>query len=317
LSKPNRFNWIADQLFLPGMVRRCGADVFLATDFNSYLTPSSGVKVVSIVYDLIQFIFPQSMSAQPLSVRFGWRTNFAKLRRSQQIIAISESTKSDLLSYWGTDPDAVRVVYPGIDHRLFSPEAAKNEVLWHEVAARYGVAGRYFVYVGGTDWRKNLDGMLEALRGMPVDMRLALLGKETVTDRELHSRIRELGLNERVILCGYVAEADLPILYGRAVALVFPSRYEGFGFPVVEAMASGCPVITSNVSSMPEVAGDAALLVNPEHVDAIRDAMVRLASDEELCRELRRRGIMQAAGFSWSKAAQETLELLREVAGES
>ncbi len=314
LERPNRFNWMADHLLLPGLVRRSGADIFLATDMNSYLVPPAGIRVVSLAYDLIPFIFPEVMASQPLPVRIGWRTNFRKLKTSDLIMAISRSTHDDLVRLMGVDPERVRVVYPGIDHALFNTANAADPVRRREVCGRYGMSGRYLLYVGGSEGRKNLRRCLEALQGVDRDVKLVLAGRRALNDARLHGWIGELGLTDRVVLTGFVPDADLPLLYGGADAFLFPSLYEGFGLPVAEAMACGCPVITSAVSSLPEVAGDAGLLVDPTSVADIRGAMIRVVADDSLRCRMAADGVAQASRFTWERAAAETVALLREVA---
>jgi len=313
LQHPNRFNWIADHLLLPGIVRGSGADLFLATDINSYLLPGGGTRVVSLAYDLIPFIFPEVMASQPSVVRAGWRANFAKLRASDAVIAISEATRDDLVRLFGIDPARIAVIYPGIDHRVFNSDNAADPVRHAQVLGRYGIEGKYFLYVGDSEWRKNLRRVLEALTG--VEGSLVLVGRSAPGDTTLRGWIAELGLQGRVITPGFVPDEDLPPLYGGAQAFLFPSLYEGFGFPVAEAMACGCPTITSTVSSLPEVAGDAALLVEPTDTAGIGEAMARLQSDGETRDRMIAAGVVQAGRFSWERCAAETVALLRQVGG--
>jgi len=315
LERPNRFNWIADQFLLPELVKKSGAELFFATDFNSYLVPTGNLRVVSMVYDLIPFVFPEAMAAQPLSVKIGWRTNFKKLRYSQGLIAISEATKRDLVSLLGVAPEKIAVIHPGIDHTLFNPDNAGDGERRLEVLARYGIEGCFLLYVGDSEWRKNLRRVLEALSGIDSDLRIVLAGKRALTDATLHGWVRELGLQERVVIPGYVPDADLPLLYGAAQAFVFPTLYEGFGFPVVQAMGCGCPVITSKVSSLPEVAGDAALLADPLSVAEIRKALELVSGDADLRQRMSSAGLRQASLFSWERCAAETLAFLRATAG--
>ena len=314
LDRPNRFNWIADHVQLPGIARRSGAKIFFATDFNSYLSPPRGVGVVSMAYDLIPFVFPQAMAAQPLPVRIGWRINFAKLRESRRIIAISEATRKDLVELFGLEPGKIDVIYPGIDHALFNISQAGNEAVRRQILERHGIAGDYFLYVGDSEWRKNLRRILEALGALDNDVKLVIVGKKAPEDPLLGRWIDELGLRGKVVMCGFVPESDLPPLYGGATAFLFPSLYEGFGFPVAEAMACGCPVITSSVSSLPEVAGDAALIVDPENTEEIREGMERLLTDTGLRKRLSEAGPSQAARFDWERCARETLAVLHSAA---
>jgi glycosyltransferase involved in cell wall biosynthesis len=304
-DRPNRFNWIADHFLLSSLVSGSGAKVFLATDFNSYLVPPPGVKVVSIIYDVIPLLFPEVMAQQPLSIRVGWPLNFRKLKQSDALIAISAATRDDALKVLRLDPGRITVVYPAVDHSLFNPARAVDAAAWEDVRQRYGIDADYLLYVGDIDWRKNLIRVLDAFAATPVSVRLVLAGKKAVHHLPLHEQIRRLGLEKRVILTGFVPDEDLPVLYGHAQALAFPSLYEGFGLPV----------ITSNVSSLPEVAGDAALLVNPESAAEIAAAMQRIVAEEGLRERLRSEGIRQAARFSWRRHAAEVLEILRKVAG--
>lgn len=314
-DRPNRFNWIADHILLPSLVRQSGATVFLATDFNSYLVPPPGVKVVSILYDVIPLLFPEVMAQQPLSIRIGWPINYRKLMQSDALIAISAATRDDAVRVLGLDPELITVVYPAVNHDLFNPTCATSPAAWERVRKLYGIDENYLLYVGDVDWRKNLVRVLEAFAATPASVRLVLAGKKALHYLPLHEQIRGLGLEKRVILTGFVPDEDLPVLYGNALALVFPSLYEGFGLPVAEAMACGCPVITSNVSSLPEVAGDAALLVDPESVAEISAAMQLIVADRTLRERLGRDGIRQASRFSWQRHAAEVLAILRKVAG--
>ncbi len=314
LERPNRFNWLADHLLLSGRLRSSGVDLFLATDLNSYLASAPGLKVVAMAYDLIPFLFPEVMASQPLPVRLGWRINFGKLKHAAALIAISQATKNDLIRLFGIPAERIRVIYPAIDHNLFNPANAANLDNRAEVLGRYGISGRFLLYVGDSEWRKNLRRCLEALAGIEPAVKLVLVGKRALTDQVLHGWLDELGLRQRVVLTGFVPDAELPLFYGAALAFLFPSLYEGFGLPVAEAMACGCPVITSNLSSMPEVAGDAGLLVKPARMTEIQAAMHQLVTDEALRRRLQSAGIARAARFSWARTAAETIELLREVA---
>ena len=311
LERPNRFNWIADHLLLANIVRQSGADIFFATDINSYLAPQAGVKVVSMAYDLIPFIFPEVMASQPLPVRIGWRVNFNKLRESTAVIAISEATKKDLIHLYGIDPEKVTVIYPGMDHLLFNRANAENQSRQNQVLRRYGIDGKFLLYVGDSEWRKNLRRVLEALAKIDTEIRLVLVGKRARTDAVLQCWIRELGLEGRVMTPGFVPDEDLPPLYGAAELFLFPSLYEGFGLPVVEAMACGCPVITSNVSSMPEIAGDAALLVDPADSGQIYESINKVLNEDDVKSALSDAGVRRSKFFSWEKSAKETIALMR------
>ena len=311
LPRLNRFDWIVDQLYLPGLMRRYGTNVFFATDFNSYPLPRSGVKVMAMVYDLIPFLYPQAMAEQTWLAQWGLRFNFANLRRARRLLAISEATKNDAVRIIGVKPVRIKVVYPGIDHAIFNTLAASRSI-----PDIYGISGDYFLFVGDPEWRKNLRGVLDALAELPKEVKLVIAGKRAPEDSQLRQWLDETAMTGRVILPGFVPDEDLPSIYGRARGFLFPSRYEGFGLPVAEAMACGCPVITSRNSSLPEVAGDAALYVDPERPDKIRAAMATLLQEETLCETLRARGLAQVRQFTWESAARETVAAFREVASE-
>ena len=181
------------------------------------------------------------------------------------------------------------------------------------VCAKYGISGEYVLYVGTLQPRKNLIRLIEAFAALESrTLKLVIAGQKGWLYDRIFARARELDVEQRVIFPGYVAGADLPALLSGAQLFAFPSLYEGFGFPVLEAMACGVPVVCSNVSSLPEVAGDAALLVDPLDTGAWTTALERTLADEELRAELTTRGYAQVRRFSWQRAAEETLRVLEE-----
>jgi glycosyltransferase involved in cell wall biosynthesis len=225
------------------------------------------------------------------------------------------ATKCDLIERYGTEPDKITVVYPGYDEATFQP--VRDEEVIEAVKARYGIAGDYILFVGTLQPRKNLIRLVKAFadcRSPIADCRLVIAGKKGWLYQEIFRRVEELGLEKKVVFTGYVPEGDLPALLSGAHLFVFPSLYEGFGLPVLEAMACGTPVVCSNASSLPEVAGDAALMVDPLDVEGLATAMERVLSDEELRAELTERGFKQARKFSWERCARETLAVLERAA---
>jgi glycosyltransferase involved in cell wall biosynthesis len=275
-------------------------------------------RSVVTVHDLGYLHYPEAHRA--VDQRYlDWSTRWNG-RQATAVLADSQVTKDDLVRAYGIDPGRVHVVYLGRDE-AFGP--VREDAQLAHVREHYGIAGRYFLYVGTLQPRKNLARVIDAfalLAGDPAlaptlsDMQLVLAGKRGWLYDDLFAQVTRLGLANRVIFPGYIDEADLPALLSGAMALVFPSLYEGFGIPVLEAGACGVPVITSNTSSLPEVAGDAALLVDPHDVDAIADAMARIATDAELRAELERRGQENVKRFSWEKCARATLAVLEEAA---
>jgi glycosyltransferase involved in cell wall biosynthesis len=275
-------------------------------------------RSVVTVHDLGYLRYPAAH--RPADRRYlDWSTRW-NAQQATLVLADSQATKDDLARAYGVARGKIRVVYLGRDETL-GPVRDANELA--AVREHYGIAGRYLLYVGTLQPRKNLARVIEAfarLAGDPsagsgqaaalADVQLVLAGKRGWLYDDLFAQVERLGLAGRVRFPGYIPDDDLPALLSGATAFVFPSLYEGFGIPVLEAGACGVPVITSNTSSLPEVAGDAALLVDPLDVDAIADAMYRLVTDADLRAELTRRGQENIKRFSWEKCARETLAVL-------
>lgn len=230
-----------------------------------------------------------------------------------RVIAVSQATKDDLTQHYGIAPDKITVVYSGCDETM---QPVEDDATIERVKARYGIQGDYILYVGTLQPRKNLERLLEAYamvrkqagRGeMPC---LVIAGRRGWLYRQIFQRVERLGLETAVVFPGYVPQDDLPALLSGARLFVFPSLYEGFGLPVLEAMACGTPVLCSNSSSLPEVAGNAAFLVDPLYVDGMAEAMNRLLHDGGLRARLVERGLQRVRQFSWDRCARETLAVL-------
>jgi len=227
------------------------------------------------------------------------------------VMADSAATRVDLMRLFGVGAERITVVYPGVTgaFRTFATDILDK-------FRRRVMHGRpYFVHVGTLEPRKNLTRLVEAFAALKRDIgiphALALVGGKGWMYDGLLERVRELGLDNDVVFPGFAAPEELPLWYAAAEALVYPSLYEGFGFPVVEAMACGTPVICSNVSSLPEVAGDAAVLVDPDDVRALTNSMRRVFDDRLFRQELVRRGLERARAFTWEATALGVQEAYR------
>jgi glycosyltransferase involved in cell wall biosynthesis len=269
-------------------------------------------RSVVTVHDLGYLSYPEAHRAGDRRY-LDWSTRW-NARQATAVLADSEATKADLVRAYGVDGRKVHVVCLGRDETL-APQRDAGRLA--AVRERYGIAGRYLLYVGTLQPRKNLARIIAAfarLAGNPAldGVQLVLAGKKGWLYQDLFAQVMRAGLAGRVLFPGYIADEDLPALLSGALGFVFPSLYEGFGIPVLEAGACGVAVITSNTSSLPEVAGDAALLVDPHDVDAIAAAMYRLVTDDALRAELARRGLENIKRFSWEKCARETLAVLVE-----
>lgn len=271
-------------------------------------------RSIVTVHDLGYLHYPEAHTSSARRY-LDWSTRWNALRATA-VLADSEATRSDLIRSYGAVPEKIHVVYLGRDTGLTRVD---DPLRLDDMRTRYGLGGRYLLYVGTLQPRKNLERVVQAFEricGLSdlADLQLVLAGKQGWLYETLFRQVARAGLRGRVIFPGYVADEDLGALLSGAEAFVFPSLYEGFGIPVLEAGGCGVPVITSNTSSLPEVAGDAALLVDPLDVDAIADAMYRLVTDASLRAELARRGLENVKRFSWEKCARETLAILESVA---
>ncbi|MGD8245012.1 MAG: glycosyltransferase family 1 protein, partial [Anaerolineae bacterium] len=228
------------------------------------------------------------------------------------LMADSEATKADLATHYGVAASKITVTYPGTDQSL-SPVGDVENI--QAAKARYGIGGDYFLYLGTLQPRKNLLRLLAAFAEFaahhsPLTVQLILAGKRGWLYDDLFKWVRQRGLEEHVRFPGYVAEEDKAALLSGALAFLFPSLYEGFGLPVLEAQACGCPVITSTTSSLPEVAGDGAFLVDPENTSAIASAMERVITEPLLRDALIERGLANARRFSWDACAEAVLKAI-------
>ena len=285
-----------------------GIDVFHATD--NLLPRLSQVRSVFALQDLIFRFYPETH--KPLNRWFLTLMMPRFLQAADAVIAISECTSKDAVRLYGLDEAKIRVIYAAVSPSFHAraPEAISL------VRRKYGLPDSFILSVGTIEPRKNLTSLLEAYRALKnegSDCKLVIVGKKGWLYEGFFMRLRELGLEQEVVFPGFVPDDDLPALYSAADLFAFPSLYEGFGLPVLEAMACGVPVVTSNTSSLPEVAGEAALLVDPKSVEALVAAMRRVLDDTALQAEMRARGLKRANRFTWEETARRTAEVYREV----
>ena len=298
-----------------GQLARVGFDRLLpdARLFHAaeHLLPHfRGVPTVLTVHDLIFRLFPEHH--KPLNYWYLNLTMPLYCRRAGAIIAISESTRRDLIAYFHIEASRITVVHEAAAPHFRPAAPAQIEA----VRARYGLPGRYLLHVGTLEPRKNLVRLLEALhllRRGGLDAPLVLVGAKGWLYEGFFRRLEELGLERAVSLLGYVPDEDLPALYAAATACVLPSVYEGFGLPVLEAMACGTPVVCSRSSSLPELGAGAARYFDPLDVEEMAGALRWVWDDADLRREMSAAGLAQAARFSWARAASETMAVYRSV----
>jgi len=293
----------AEQVRWPLAARRWSLDILHSPYFYKPLVLPCPSLVT--IYDLIPLVFPQGFTAwQRLSFRL---MVGAALRTSRAAVAISGATRDDLRKHFDLQGDRVWVTPLAAD-TAFHPRPATEIAT---VCDRYGLPERYLLYFGINKPHKNLQRLVQAYARLGDAPPLVLAGREDPRYPQARAQAEALGLGRRVLFLGEIAEADLPALYSGGVLFVFPSLYEGFGLPVLEAMACGTPVVCSNRSSLPEVVGNAAVTFDPLSVDDMANAIGRVLADADLRAELRERGRAQAARFTWERTARETLKAYR------
>ena len=285
-------------------------DVYFATDYR--VPRLRNTPVCATVFDAIPLSHPQWANPRMRGVK-NWM-----LRRSMawadRVLTISHAMVPEIVEHYGIDESRITVTPLGVDESWYVPESPERCAA---VRRRYGLLPDYLVTVGTLQPRKNIPRLVEAWMRMPPRFRdgrqLVIVGKSGWRAEETHKLLNDHA-SSGVRWLERVPDADLHAIYQAARGFVFPSLYEGFGLPVVEAFASRTPVITSTVTSLPELAADAALLVDPRDVDAIADAMMRIIDDDALVADLRARGFERARRYTWNLCAANTLRVLRETA---
>ncbi len=305
---------LAEQWQMPRLARRLGVDVWHAPYYiGPYLLPC---PLVVTVHDAISSRYPQYLPSW--TARFSYETTMRlAMMAARQVIAVSRASFNDLVHFFAVPAARLTVVYEAADPR-YEPQPAQ---LLADLRRRLDLPQRYVLYLGMNKPHKNVVRLIEAWglvqskrRGLEDGAsfpQLVLAGRSDPRYGQARETAERLNLGESIRFLGDVAEADLPALYSGAMLFVFPSLYEGFGLPVLEAMACGVPVVCSTTPALLETAGDAALMVNPLDVQALAQVMLRVLTSTELRHDLSQRGRQQAARFVWERAAAETLQVYR------
>jgi glycosyltransferase involved in cell wall biosynthesis len=306
---------VREQLSVPWALRREGVDVFHAPHY--VLPPLARCRSVVTIHDCIHLRFPEYLPNRA-ALGYARASLWMATRTSNRILTVSEASKRDILRFFDVPAEKITVIYNGIDER-FRVQPAEEEL--HRVCERYQLHGDFVLYAGNVKPHKNLERLIDAFHLVRQDgldhLKLVVIGDEVSKYAELRRAVHRYNLHKHVRFLGYMPDDTLAVLYRLAAVFVFPSLYEGFGLPPIEAMASGTPVVTSNVSSLPEVAGDGALLVDPRDPAAIADGIRRVLADRELRDALRARGFKRASAFSWEHAAGQIRAIYADVAARS
>lgn len=302
---------VREQLTVPLDLRRARVDLFHAPHY--VVSPLITCPVVVTIHDCIHLRFPQYL---PNRIAYLYARTFMAIgaRRARRIITVSQASKDDIQHYLGTPASKIEVIHNGLDARYLTPPSDDAVA---SVRERFLLTAPFILYAGNIKPHKNVERLIEAYALLRQDghqdLKLLIIGDELSKYPGIRRLVHRHHLHAHVRFFGFVPDATLAALYRLASLFVFPSLFEGFGFPPLEAMASGTPVITSNVSSLPEVVGDAAILVDPLDPAAIAAAMARVLSETTLRRDLIARGYARARTFSWPEAAARTREVYHSV----
>ncbi len=306
------FNAIVRKLAAPPIDVMLGSrpDVFFFPNFVRYPLPL-GSRSVAVIHDL-SFVLHGQYTARR-NRQFLTRYVPATIKKSQHIIAVSQNAKDEIVSYYGADPNKITVINPAINHDFFNPRP-QHEI--DAVAKKYTIVKPYILYTGTLEPRKNIAGVLNAYTELSPKVRdsfsMVLAGGKGWLDREIKAQLDALEHLD-IIVTGYVPDEDLPALYSGASLFVYPSLYEGFGMPPLEAMACNTPVIVSDNSSLPEVVGDAGILVDAHDSTALALHIEKVLYDPALADELRRKGLERARAFTWEQSAVKLLAVINRV----
>jgi len=274
-------------------------------DFGRYALFLETSYIVT-VHDLVRCCF--GFDRETIIERVLLKLDIRGIKRASHIIAVSQNTRNDLIKYLAIPDDRISVIYNGVDHSIYKPYNIKL------------LDRRYILYVGSERPRKNLSRLFEAFAKLKTEfpelklVKVGTPGKSETYRRNTMRKSDSLGVTQDVILVDFISELELAYYYSSASLLVYPSLYEGFGLPPLEAMACGCPVVTSNTSTLPEVEGKAGIMVNPLDIDSLIEAMRQVLTDNELRDNMIRKGLEQSKKFSWEKAARQTQEVYNKVA---
>jgi glycosyltransferase involved in cell wall biosynthesis len=292
---------LKEQYRLPLLVKRFSLELLHSPYYvKPYWLPCQSVMTF---YDVVPLLYPEYLPSWWAKPLFNLTARLA-LRRAAGIITISQSARDDLLSFFSLPKRKVWVTPLGVDQRF---KQLKDELI-ADLRQRYRLPPRYILHLGINKPHKNLVHLLEVFSRLDTETKLLLAGREDARYPQAHQVAEQLSLAKRVLFLGEVADDDLPLLYSGATLFVFPSLYEGFGLPVLEAMACGTPVVCSNSSSLPEIVGDAAIMLDPLDQEAWLATIRELLQSEALREKMRAKGLQRARMFSWEETARRTWE---------
>lgn len=303
---PKKF-WTRWRLPLDLYFNKPRPDIFFTP--GHYAPGWSPVPVVISIMDLGYLKFPEQFTKKDLYQLTSWTAS--SIKKAKHILAISESTKNDIIKEYGIPGNKITVTYPGYDNKKFKIADSKLQI--EKIKKKYKIAGEYILFLGTLRPSKNIEGLLEAFKLLITNYQLldtlVIAGKKGWLYEPIFKKVKQLNLAKRVIFTDFIPDEDVPILMAGAKVFVMPSFWEGFGIPVVEAMATGTPVVASNAGSLPEIVGEAGIIVDPYKPEGIARGIVEARKNREA---LVKRGLEQAKKFSWEECAKKTLRVLEK-----
>ncbi len=312
IVKPRKF-WT--QIGLPMSLYADASRPGIIFSPSHYAPRFSPIPTAISIMDLSYIHFPQLFAKKDLYQLTKWTAY--SVANAKKIFTISEASKNDIINHYKVEAERIVVTYPGIKAK--SNPMDKTPTL-EELKQRYGIEGKFILFVGTIQPRKNIARLIEAFSQVlkkHEKISLVIVGKKGWLYEPILQKPHDLGISSKVKFLDFISNNDLHALYQYALCYILPSLYEGFGLPVLEAMQYGCPVITSNISSLPEAGGDAALYVNPEDVSDIANKIFMMVENQKVREEYRKKGYEHIKKFSWKKTAQQTLAVLEQMMNET
>lgn len=302
-----------ESYYIPSFINKEHLDIYHIPQNGIGLEESIECKKVVTIHDLIPYILPETVGKGYLKK---FLSSMPKIMENTQgILTVSNYSKKDILRFFPEIDEDDIFVTPLAANENYKP--LNKDICKKYVKEKYGVNSPYFLYLGGFSSRKNVKGLIlafdKALTSFPEERSLLIIGSLREEGEKLKQLVEEKSLQKHVIFGGFSPDEDLPILYNACEAFVYPSLYEGFGLPPLEAMSCGTPVITSNITSIPEVVGDTGLLIDPLNVLNISDALVKIAENSNLREELSSKGFERSKNYSWNNTAKETLKAYKKI----
>ena len=299
--------------YVPNLLKEKDVDLYHIPQNGIGFSFSSDISTIVTIHDLIPYILPETVGKGYLERFLRDMPNI--ISHSRGIITVSEYSKKDILKFFPNYPSNNIYVTPLAANDSYKPLnklKCKNYIL-----KKYNISDNFFLYIGGFSLRKNVKGLINAYMKIKKDLKskykLLIIGSLKDEGLSLKKYVKSIGLDDDVIFLGYINDLELPIFYNSATAFTYPSLYEGFGLPPLEAMSCKCPVITSNITSIPEVTKNNAILINPNDIDELAYSMLNIANNSDLQEEYSIRGYKESINYSWKKTSSLTLEIYKEI----